>query len=1542
MFQLCRALTISGIMYRLTSFFVFLLLACSSLSAQLYEKTMDWGFLPGDNPFITAVTTKANGNILLAISKANFSYQGASGIAELNPNGDTLWFKPFRQAGVSWGEVQVSFIKELPDKSLLMAGYMYYGSGFGAIWKADSLGNVTAFKNIKYGTSRGINFVDMDAGTDGSLYFAGNYFDFYSGGVTYYSYTVPIYGRINPDLTLNWARTYGPTNFTNSYNPEASVTGVDVTSNGVVFLGYNEIQFPNYLGTMQLFKTSFTGTNTWSYSRPLEDGERPMHVEESSSGDLYFFSSLSATSPFGGRDLTIEKRNSGGTFQWAKNFGSSLSDEFSNVKFNATNQQLVWTGYRSTAQNEAKGTITAIDPNGVVQFDRMFGFPSTSNSFQVMSIGPGYYALGGYGNSQFGYLVKTDWSGNTGCPPLSMAVQSAPRTVTYSAGISKNSIGLTLTSFIADHIYPHSLTAVTSCSACQPYNNSRTVTACSSYFVGGALQTVSGTYNDTLTSVGNCDSIVSTALTIHQPPTTSIAGTDQILCTASATMGANIPATGTGSWSLISGSGTFVNANVATTTVNGLAIGWNSFVWTIGNGVCTASKDTVRIYRGASTASTQTTSACNSYTWPVNGQTYTTSGPQTATLVNSVGCDSVITLNLTINVAPAQPGGISGNATVCQGSSNTYSIPAVPTATSYTWTLPVGWTGSSTTNTITATAGASSGSITVTANNACGSSIVQTMTVTVNTVPAQPGNVSGNPTVCAGSNNTYSIAAVSGATGYTWTLPGGWTGTSTTNSLNASAGVNGGNITVTATNTCGTSPAQTFPVTVNSIPNQPGAISGNTAVCNGASNVYTIVPVPGATSYTWTLPGGWSGTSTTDAITTVAGTSGGTITVTANNGCAVSTPQTLPVSMGAAPAQPGAISGATTVCQGSSNTYSITAIPGVMSYTWTLPGGFTGTSTTNSITTTAGSTSGTITVTATNGCGTSPMQTIPVVVTPLPTQPGAITGNLSICAGSTNTYTVNAVPGATSYTWTLPAGWAGSSTTNSMSASAGANGGIITVTASNGCGTSIAQTATVAVNTTPAQPGSLTGDLSVCAGSTHNYSIAPVSGATSYTWTLPLGWSGSSNTNSVNALAGTTGGNISVVANNACGSSAAQSMNVTVIAALPQPGTISGNTSICGGSSWSYSVVAVPGATSYTWTLPNGWSGNSTTNTLIATASNNGGIISVTANNACGSSTAQILSVSVIAAPSQPSAIAGSMTLCAGSSSAYSVAPVPGAISYTWTLPNGWTGSSTSNNILVTAGSFSGTMYVVANNTCGSSTAQSMTVTVSTTPQQPGVISGNSTACIGSTVTYSIAPVNGATSYVWTLPGTWSGSSTSNSILATVGSQAGNVTVRAVNACGTSANQDLPVTVAATAAASFSYNSTSLTANFTDLTIGATSWAWTFGDGNSSTAQHPIHTYSNPGAYNVCLTTTSNGCSSTFCNPVTVVLVGIADETKGTTAIFPNPSNGLFKVNATQFMASQITDAQGRVLFSQAIYPGENAIDLSAYANGIYILKGCG
>lgn len=71
--------------------------------------------------------------------------------------------------------------------------------------------------------------------------------------------------------------------------------------------------------------------------------------------------------------------------------------------------------------------------------------------------------------------------------------------------------------------------------------------------------------------------------------------------------------------------------------------------------------------------------------------------------------------------------------------------------------------------------------------------------------------------------------------------------------------------------------------------------------------------------------------------------------------------------------------------------------------------------------------------------------------------------------------------------------------------------------------------------------------------------------------------------------------------------------------------------------------------------------------------------------------------------------------------------------------------------------------------------------------------------------------------------------------------------------------------------ADFNYNPAALTVYFTDGSDGATSYAWNFGDGGTSTDQNPSHTYATAGFYTVTLTVTNLCGSTTFSQLVGVV-----------------------------------------------------------------------
>jgi hypothetical protein len=442
--------------------------------------------------------------------------------------------------------------------------------------------------------------------------------------------------------------------------------------------------------------------------------------------------------------------------------------------------------------------------------------------------------------------------------------------------------------------------------------------------------------------------------------------------------------------------------------------------------------------------------------------------------------------------APSQPAGINGNISVCSGSSNTYSVALVSGASSYGWSFPGGWTGTSTSNIVTTTVSSSSGNVTVTANNNCGTSTAQTLSVTVITTPGTPGAINGSVTICSGNTPTYSVAPVSGATSYTWSLPGGWTGSSATNIINTTANATSGNVTVTATNACGTSAVQTLSVTVNTTPGTPGTINGNITVCSGSANTYSIATVAGATSYNWSLPSGWTGSSSTNIINSTASATSGNVTITATNACGTSALKTLSVTVNTTPAMPGTISGNVIICAGSSNTYSIATVVGATSYTWTKPGGWTGTSGTNILNTIASATSGNLTVTATNSCGTSPSQTLSVTVN------SAAVAN----AGSSQTITCSnptvslSGSGVTTFTWSGSGIVSGGNTANPI---INTSGTYSLVGSTSGCNSNTA-TVVVSSNTIAPTVSASTSNSIICGPPFQGTATLTASGASTYTW----------------------------------------------------------------------------------------------------------------------------------------------------------------------------------------------------------------------------------------------------------------------------------------------------------------------------------------------------------------------------------------------------------------------------------------------------------
>jgi hypothetical protein len=205
----------------------------------------------------------------------------------------------------------------------------------------------------------------------------------------------------------------------------------------------------------------------------------------------------------------------------------------------------------------------------------------------------------------------------------------------------------------------------------------------------------------------------------------------------------------------------------------------------------------------------------------------TTSGNVTVTGNNTCGAGTPSSVAVTVNALPVPV--ITGNGTVCQASTNTYSTQTGQTA--YVWSVSTGGQilsgqGTASVDILWNNSGAQTVSVTYTSPGGCQAATPTVFNVTVNPMPEPAGFVNGPTAVCAGSTGVaYSVATIANALTYVWTVPAGATIASGagTNSITVDFALNAssGNVSVYGNNLCGNGIESSLAVTVNPIPPAP-------------------------------------------------------------------------------------------------------------------------------------------------------------------------------------------------------------------------------------------------------------------------------------------------------------------------------------------------------------------------------------------------------------------------------------------------------------------------------------------------------------------------------------------------------------------------------------------------------------------------------------------------------------------------------------------------------------------------------------------------
>ncbi len=629
-------------------------------------------------------------------------------------------------------------------------------------------------------------------------------------------------------------------------------------------------------------------------------------------------------------------------------------------------------------------------------------------------------------------------------------------------------------------------------------------------------------------------------------------------------------------------------------------------------------------------------------------------GTYTLTVTNAFGCTASATASVTVNDRPILSIGTQNNVT-CNGGSDAsvqMNVSGGTPSFAYFDGTNFSFDGSFT--------GYAAGMVSVVVTDFNGCEDTEDFTIT-EPGPITVASVGIDQLLC--NSGTSSVSGNSAVVGVgTWSVTSGTA--NITNPSSATTGLTGlgtGNIVLRWTiNQVGCSSNYDELTIVNSpsVPAQPGAVSGASFACPPQlGESFSIAPVADAISYLWYAGPGSNGitfTSPVDGISTTAdfsatSNSGYTIRVQAINGCGAG--NYSGIFLRRTISSP-AISGPSQACANDVKAYEVpTAIVGAVSYTWTGPAGTTfdgnaGPFTTNSLSVNAqfgsGFVSGNVCVSATGPCGIATSQRC-IAVSSIPVRPVSISGLLKACPGTSQSYSIAALDGATTYNWSLPAGatiTSGANTANVViDFSSGYAGGNICVTVSNACNTGLSRCINVQ-KATPTMPGSVTGPIGGICGGTYVYSVPSELNILSYNWTVPAGAVilNGANTNSIEVdfsnanLSGAANQywQMAVTKTNACSTGPARTIAVK---GVPSNATsIVGANSVCAEeSALSYSVPPVFGASNYTWYVPMGATiiSGQGTNSILVDWGVFSGVMGVTTSNACGNSGTRTLLVNV-------------------------------------------------------------------------------------------------------------------------------------------------------------------------------------------------------------------------------------------------------------------------------------------------------------------------
>ncbi|MBR8537563.1 PKD domain-containing protein [Carboxylicivirga sediminis] len=375
-------------------------------------------------------------------------------------------------------------------------------------------------------------------------------------------------------------------------------------------------------------------------------------------------------------------------------------------------------------------------------------------------------------------------------------------------------------------------------------------------------------------------------------------------------------------------------------------------------------------------------------------------------------------------------------------------------------------------------------------------------------------------------------------------------------------------------------------VIVNEQPIAQLSLVGDGEICEGETASLRIRLVEGVSPWSVTYTDGVTSTtlnnintadrSTIVNVSPVSNTTYSLLSVTDDNGCSGLVAGTVDIIVNESPSVTMAVSGNTTICQGTASALEFTFPTGSPDYSVTISENgvnrtFNATPLVGNVYTLPVSPVVTtnyqlVAVADSKGCSVpiSSGTTLTINVENNPADAGVITGDMLACQGSTGTYSVGAIADADSYLWTVPATMGtivtgnGTNTITVEFLNSFTGSGLITVSGVNSCTTGVSSTIGVTASLLPAKPNTPTGPINICEEETGlRYRIDPVTNASSYTWSIPEGLdfvgdnTGTEIELEVKPAYNNFVGEVKVTATNACGDGLESDPLLVTVSPLP-------------------------------------------------------------------------------------------------------------------------------------------------------------------------------------------------------------------------------------------------------------------------------------------------------------------------------------------------------------------------------------------------------